>query len=162
MRVVVLGVGNILMSDEGVGVYAVTELDKLYALPDWVEVIDGGTSGMDCLDRIADADLLLIADSMRSPGKQPGDITRIADEEINAWFKTRISPHQVGLSDVLAACVFQGIAPKKVVLVGVQPASFDTAMELTPQVAAVLPQVIERLVAELVDFGVTVHAKAAA
>lgn len=162
MRVVVLGVGNILMSDEGVGVYAVTELDNRYDLPDWVEVIDGGTSGMDCLDRIADSDLLLIADSMRSPGKQPGDITRIADEEINAWFKTRISPHQVGLSDVLAACVFQGIAPKKVVLVGVQPASFDTAMELTPAVAAVLPKVIERLVAELIDFGVTVSLKAAA
>jgi len=161
MRVVVLGVGNILMSDEGVGVYAVTALADRYDIPDTVEIIDGGTSGMDCLDRIADADLLLIADCMRKDGKQPGDITRIADDEINAWFKTRISPHQVGLSDVLAACVFQGIAPKKVVLVGVQPQSFETAMELTPAVAAVLPRVVERLVAELADFGIALRNKAA-
>lgn len=161
MRVVVLGVGNILMSDEGVGVHAVNELAERYDFPDWVEIIDGGTSGMDCLDRIADSDLLLIADCMRKAGQKPGDITRIADEEINAWFKTRISPHQVGLSDVLAACVFQGIAPKKVVLVGVQPESFDTAMELTPTVAAVLPDVVARLVAELEDFGVKPAQKAA-
>lgn len=161
MRVVVLGVGNILMSDEGIGVHAVTALEQGFSLPDSVEIIDGGTSGMDCLDRIADADLLLIADCMRSPGKQPGDISRIADAEINAWFKTKISPHQVGLSDVLAACCFHGISPKKVVLVGVQPASFETSMELTPQVAAVLPQVIAKLVAELTDFGVTVSPKAA-
>lgn len=161
MRVVVLGVGNILMSDEGVGVHAVTTLDDQYDVPDEVELIDGGTSGMDCLDRIADADLLLIADCLRSKDKAPGTITRMADDQINAWFKTKISPHQVGLSDVLAACCFHGMSPKKVVLIGVQPASFDTCMELTPQVAAVLPQVIDTLIAELADFGVAVTKKAA-
>ncbi|MCA1908199.1 MAG: HyaD/HybD family hydrogenase maturation endopeptidase [Magnetospirillum sp.] len=161
MRVVVLGVGNILMSDEGVGVHAVTALAERYDFPECVEIIDGGTSGMDCLDRIADADLLLIADCMRKAGKQPGDITRIADDEINAWFKTKISPHQVGLSDVLAACCFHGMSPKKVVLVGVQPESFETSMELTPKVAAVLDQVIERLVAEIAAMGVVALPKAA-
>lgn len=161
MRVVVLGVGNILMSDEGVGVHAVTDLSDRYDLPDSVEIIDGGTSGMDCLDRIADADLLLIADCMRSKDKAPGTITRLADEQIDAWFKTKISPHQVGLSDVLAACSFHGMAPKRVVLVGVQPASFETSMELTPQVAAVLPRVVETLVAELAAFGVMARPKAA-
>lgn len=161
MRLVVLGVGNILMSDEGIGVHAVTALMDGYDLPDCVEIIDGGTSGMDCLDRIADADLLLIADCMRKAGAQPGDITRLADDQINAWFKTKISPHQVGLSDVLAACCFHGISPKKVVLIGVQPASFDTSMELTPAIAAVLPRVIDDLLAELAAFGITATAKAA-
>ncbi|MGE5478759.1 MAG: HyaD/HybD family hydrogenase maturation endopeptidase [Bacteroidales bacterium] len=161
MRVVVLGVGNILMSDEGVGVHAVEALANQYAIPDEVEIIDGGTSGMDCLDRIAEADLLLIADCMRSKDKAPGTITRLADDEINAWFNTRISPHQVGLSDVLAACSFHGISPKKVVLVGVQPASFDTSMELTPAIAAVLPQVVERLVAEVGAMGIQMPRKAA-
>lgn len=161
MRVVVLGVGNVLMSDEGVGVHAVTALAENYDLPDEVEVIDGGTSGMDCLDRIADADLLLIADCMRSKDKAPGTITRLADEQINAWFKTKISPHQVGLSDVLAACCFHGISPKKVVLIGVQPASFETSMELTPAIAAVLPQVIDTLIAELAAFGMSARPKAA-
>jgi hydrogenase maturation protease len=161
MRVVVLGVGNILMSDEGVGVHAITALERHYDLPPEIELIDGGTSGMDCLDRIAEADLLLIADCMRRPGAEPGTIFRLADDEINAWFKTRISPHQVGLADVLAACCFHGISPKKVVLVGVQPVSFETCMELTPQIAAILPQVIDTLLAELAEFGVAVHRKAA-
>jgi len=159
--VVVLGVGNVLMSDEGVGVHAVTALADLYAIPDEVEVIDGGTAGMDCLDRIAEADLLLIADCVRKQGRAPGSITRLADDEINAWFKTKISPHQVGLSDVLAACCFHGISPKHVVLVGVQPESFETSMELTPTVAAVLPQVIACLVDELAAMGVTLAKKAA-
>ncbi|MBX9635575.1 MAG: HyaD/HybD family hydrogenase maturation endopeptidase [Magnetospirillum sp.] len=161
MRVVVLGVGNILMSDEGVGVHAVTALEEHYDIPAEVEIIDGGTSGMDCLDRIAEADLLLIADCMRSKDKAPGTITRLADDEINAWFMTKISPHQVGLSDVLAACCFHGISPKHVVLVGVQPESFETCMELTPTVAAVMPQLLDRLVAELAAVGMTVTRKAA-
>lgn len=161
MRVVVLGVGNILMSDEGIGVHAVTDLAERFDIPDTVEIIDGGTSGMDCLDRIAEADLLLIADCMRSKDKAPGTITRLADEQINAWFNTKISPHQVGLSDVLAACSFHEISPKRVVLVGVQPASFETSMSLTPQLAAVLPKVVDTLVAELTDFGLDIRPKAA-
>lgn len=161
MRVVVMGVGNILMSDEGVGVHAVTALAERYDLPEDVEVIDAGTSGMDCLDRIADADLLLIADCVRSKDKAPGTITRLADDQINAWFKTKISPHQVGLSDVLAACNFHGMSPKKVVLVGVQPQSFETSMELTPAVAAVLPELLERLAAEVAAMGIGVTRKAA-
>ena len=161
MRVVVLGVGNILMSDEGVGVHAVTALAEQYDGPDEVEIVDGGTSGMDCLDRIADADLLLIADCMRSKDKAPGTITRLADDQINAWFNTKISPHQVGLSDVLAACSFHGMSPKRVVLLGVQPASFETAMELTPAVAAVLPDLVARLAAEVAAMGVALARKAA-
>lgn len=161
MRVVVLGVGNVLMSDEGVGVHAVEALANQYAIPDEVEIIDGGTAGMDCLDRIADADLLLIADCVRKQGRAPGTITRLADEQINAWFNTKISPHQVGLSDVLAACTFHGMSPKRVVLVGVQPESFETCMELTPTVAAVLPQVIEQLVAEVAAMGIQLARKAA-
>lgn len=160
MRVVVLGVGNILMSDEGVGVHAVEALARDFHLPDEIEVIDGGTSGMDCLDRIADADLLLIADCVRRPETAPGTMVRMADDEINAWFRTRISPHQVGLSDVLAACAFQGIAPKRVVLVGMQPASFDTSMELTPAIAARLPALVGKLATELADFGVNVAPRA--
>ncbi len=161
MRVVVLGVGNILMSDEGVGVHAVEALANGYDIPDEVEIIDGGTSGMDCLDRIADADLLLIADCMRSKDKAPGTITRLEDGQIDSWFKTKISPHQVGLSDVLAACNFHGMSPKRVVLLGVQPASFETSMDLTPAVAAVLPDLLGRMITEVEAMGVTLARKAA-
>ncbi len=160
MRVVILGVGNILLTDEGVGVYAVNELMSRYDLPEEVEVIDGGTSGMDCLDQISEADHLLIADAMRSK-KEPGTITRLSGSEIPAFFKTRISPHQVGISDMLAALNFHGLMPKNIVLFGVEPISFATAMELTPPIAAILPQVVELLVAELKTLGVTVTLKVA-
>lgn len=160
MRVVVLGVGNILMTDEGVGVHAVTRLEEIYEFPESVELIDAGTSGMDCLDRIAHADLLLIADCMRSR-QAPGTISRLADDQIKAWFKTKISPHQVGLSDVLAACAFHDMSPKRVVLWGVEPESFDVCLELTPTVSAVLPDLCDKLLMELAEFGIHPVKKAA-
>ena len=153
MRVVVLGVGNILLSDEGIGVHAVTELARRYDLPPEVEVIDGGTSGMDCLDQVAEADLLLIADCMRSR-QAPGTITRLGGDRLQAFFKTKISPHQVGLSDVLATLTLHGLAPKQTVLIGVEPSSFALGMEPTAEIAAKLPALLDALVAELAAFGV--------
>jgi hydrogenase maturation protease len=160
MRVVILGVGNILLTDEGVGVYAVNELLAHYDLPEEVDVIDGGTSGMDCLDQVSDADHLLIADAMRSK-KEPGTITRLTGDQIPAFFKTKISPHQVGISDMLAALNFHGLMPRNIVLFGVEPLSFATAMELSPVIQACLPQVVAMLVAELKSLGLDIRPKAA-
>ncbi len=161
MRVVVLGVGNILLSDEGIGVHAVTELARRYELPPEVEVVDGGTSGMDCLDQVAGVDLLLIADCMRSK-QPPGTITRLGGDRLQAFFKTRISPHQVGLSDVLATLNLHGIAPKQTVLIGVEPVSFALGLEPTPEIAARLPALLDALVAELAAFGVAPRPRQAA
>ncbi|RAU20665.1 HyaD/HybD family hydrogenase maturation endopeptidase [Paramagnetospirillum kuznetsovii] len=160
MRVVILGVGNILLTDEGVGVYAVNELLARYDLPEEVEVIDGGTSGMDCLDQVSGADHLLIADAMRAK-KDPGTITRLSGDQIPAFFKTKISPHQVGISDMLAALNFHGLMPANIVLFGIEPQSFATAMELSPGIAAILPQVVDMIVAELKTLGLSVRPKAA-
>ncbi|MBI3447068.1 MAG: HyaD/HybD family hydrogenase maturation endopeptidase [Magnetospirillum sp.] len=160
MRVVVLGVGNILLSDEGVGVHAVNRLEELYELPAEVEIIDGGTSGMDCLDQVSNADYLVIADCMRSK-KEPGTITRLTGDQIPAFFKTRISPHQVGLSDMLGALNFHDMLPKNIILYGVEPESFALGMEPTPAVAARLPELVAKLVAELTEIGVTILPKAA-
>ncbi len=159
-RVVVLGVGNILLTDEGVGVHAVNALAEQFCLPDEVEVIDGGTSGMDCLDRIAEADLLLIADCMRGK-RAPGTITRLGGEQIGAFFKTRISPHQVGLSDVFATLALHELSPKAIVMLGVEPKAITLGMDLSSEVSAILPDLVGALAAELVGFGVSVHPKAA-
>lgn len=160
MRIVVLGVGNILLSDEGVGVHAVNRLTELYDLPDGVEIIDGGTSGMDCLDQVSEADHLIIADCMRSK-KEPGTISRLTGEQIPAFFRTRISPHQVGLSDMLAALNFHDMMPKNIVLYGVEPESFALGMEPTPTIAARLPELVDRLAAELGELGAAPRRKAA-
>jgi hydrogenase maturation protease len=160
MRVVVLGVGNILMTDEGVGVRAVEELERLYDLPPEVTVIDGGTSGMDCLDQIADVDHLLIADAMRS-GKEPGTLSRVDHDQLPAHFKTKLSPHQVGLSDVLATLNLHGMMPRRIVLFGMQPKSFATAMELSPEITERLPALVAALVDELAALGFAPTHKAA-
>jgi len=160
MRAVVLGVGNILLSDEGVGVHAVNALASRYELPPEVEVIDGGTSAMDCLDRIASADLLLIADCVRG-GREPGALTRLGDGELQAFFRTKISPHQVGLSDVLAALVLHEMAPARTVLIGAEPKSFELGLEPTPELAAKLPAMVEALAAELTAAGLTLSPRQA-
>lgn len=152
MRAVILGVGNILLSDEGMGVHAVNALEQRYELPPEAEAIDGGTSAMDCLDRIASADLLLIADCVRA-GREPGALVRIGGDELNAFFLTKISPHQVGISDVLATLNLHGLAPARTVLIGAQPESLALGMELTPTLAAKLPEMVEMLVAELLAAG---------
>ena len=161
MRAVVLGVGNILLSDEGIGVHAVRALEERYELPPEVVVIDGGTSAMDCLDQIASVDLLLIADCVRG-GREPGTLVRIGDGELHAFFRTKISPHQVGLSDVLAALTLHGSAPARTVLIGAEPKSFSLGLEPTPELAAKLPAIVEALAAELTAAGLTLVPRAAA
>lgn len=152
MRVVVLGVGNILLSDEGIGVRAVEKLMRDYVLPDEVEVIDGGTSGMEMLEDLGRADHLIIVDAMRS-GKPPATVTRIAGAEVPVFFRTKFSPHQVGLSDVLATLELMGEQPGSTTIFGVEPQSLDTCMELTPAVAGQLPHVVELVKHELDALG---------
>ena len=154
MRIVVLGVGNILLSDEGVGVRAVESLKREYRLPPEVEVIDGGTSAMEMLDDLACADHLIIVDAVRS-GKPPGTMVRIAGDAVPVFFKTKLSPHQIGLSDVLATLALTGELPGGVTVIGVEPYSLATGMALTPQVEAVLPKVVAQLTDELRQHGMT-------
>lgn len=155
MRIIVLGVGNILLSDEGVGVRAVEKLQRDFVLPAGVEVIDGGITGMEMLEDLAGADHILIVDAVRS-GNAPASIVRIAGEQVPVFFRTKLSPHQIGLSDVLATLVLTGEQPGGVTVIGVEPVSLETAMELSPQVEAVLPEVVSLVVEELRQLGVAV------
>jgi len=148
MRAVVLGVGNILLSDEGVGVRAIQKLAHDYRLPAGVEVLDGGTSAMEMLDDLADADLLVIIDCIRA-GAQPGSLIRLTDEQVPVFLQMKLSPHQVGLSDVLATLTLTGESPGRVIIHGVEPASLETGMELTGVVAETLPDLVAAVVQDL-------------
>lgn len=158
MRIVVLGVGNILLTDEAIGVRAIEELDRLYHIPPEVELIDGGTSAMELLDDLANCDLLIIADCVRA-GKPPGNLLRLQDEEIPALFRTKLSPHQVGLPDVLATLIITHEAPAHTVLFGVEPESMATHMGLTPVVEATLPLMVEAIAREITAAGVALSAR---
>jgi hydrogenase maturation protease len=156
MRIVVLGVGNILLSDEGVGVHAVEKLRADYLLPPEVETIDGGTSGMEMLEDLANADHILIVDAVRS-GRPPGTIMKIVGDDVPVFFKTKLSPHQIGLSDVLAALVLTGEQPGGTTLIGVEPESLETSLALTPTIAAQMPKLIGILAEELRALGLTIE-----
>lgn len=159
MRIVILGIGNILLSDEGVGVRVVDGLAANCRFPEGVELIDGGTCGMEMLEQLENLDALIVVDCVRC-GRPPATPVLLKGEDVPVFFKTKLSPHQVGLSDVLASLEFTGRAPRRTVIVGMQPVSMETGMELSPAVAARLPELQAMVLGELAECGVTVEEKA--
>ena len=152
MKVLVLGVGNLLLTDEGVGIHAVNALLQDYSIPDGVEVVDGGTSGMELLTFITQAAHLIILDAVKT-GQQPSTIIRLDNDEVPAFFRTKISPHQVGISDVLAAAHLMDEQPDNITLFGVEPASMALSMELSEKVALQVARLVELVVKELDKLG---------
>ncbi len=152
MKILILGIGNLLLSDEGIGVHAAQALLRDYSLPDNVEVIDGGTMGIELLSVIAQADHLIILDAVNI-GKPPATMIRLDDDQVPALFQTKLSPHQVGLADVLAASQLTGEQPDHITLFGVQPAYVGVGIELSEAVAPQLTRLIKEVVAELVRLG---------
>jgi hydrogenase maturation protease len=157
MRAVVLGIGNIILSDEGAGVRAAEALQLGWELPPEVLVIDGGTSGMEMLEDLSDLDLLVVLDVVKT-GAAPGTLVRIAGDAVPVFFRSKLSPHQIGLPDVLASLEFLGTMPAEIVVHGVEPISLALGLEMTAPVAAAVP-ILARLAAdELVARGFEVRA----
>ncbi|MDD5393071.1 MAG: HyaD/HybD family hydrogenase maturation endopeptidase [Thiothrix sp.] len=153
MRVLVLGLGNVLMEDEGVGVRAVELLESRYRLPPQVEVIDGGTTGTELLEPMRNVDYLIVADAVNT-GAPPGTLVRLTGAEIPAFFQCKLSNHQLGLSDLLAVLTVTGESPKAVTIIGMVPHSLNNTLGLTPATLERLEQMVEMLVAELRRIGV--------
>lgn len=158
-KTVVLGIGNTLLSDEGIGVHVIEALEKTFLLPPEVEVIDGGTCAMEMLEQLENLDLLVVVDCVRS-GLPPATHVVIKGDAVPVFFKTKLSPHQIGLSDVLASLEFTGKAPKATVIVGIEPASMALGMEPTPAVAARIPELVDLTVSELREHGLRIEARA--
>jgi hydrogenase maturation protease len=159
-KVVVLGVGNVLMSDEGVGVRCVEALAARYDFAGAVRCVDGGTSTSELLADVEDLDVLIIVDAVAT-GEAPATLVRLEGDEVPAAFTTRLSPHQTGISDLLATLRFVGRAPRRVILLGVEPARLSLDLALSPRVAARLPELCARVVAELAAIGVRAEERAA-
>lgn len=140
----VLGLGNLLLSDEGAGVHVAQALQALAPPPEGVEIVDGGTSGMDLLDTIARRDRLTVIDAIRADAP-PGTIVRLDGDAVQAFFRTRISPHQLGLSEVLAVLALTDEQPHEVEIIGIVPEDLSLGMTLSPSVAAAC----ERVIAEM-------------
>lgn len=148
MQAVVLGIGNTILSDEAAGVRTVEALEQAYQIPDNVLVIDGGTSGMEMIEDLSDLDFLLVIDVVLT-GAAPGTLVKIAGAEIPVFFRDKLSPHQIGLPDVLASLELLDAIPKEIVVLGVEPISLELGLDMTPTVAATIPELVHRAVTEL-------------
>lgn len=152
-QIVVLGVGNVLMTDEGIGIKCVQVLAREKLLPASVEIIDGGTSTHELLADLEYLDVLVIVDAAAT-GKAPGTLVRLEGSDIPAAFSNKMSPHQHGINDLLASLRLLGRAPRKVVLLGAEPERIALGLELSPRLQKVLPQLVARVVEEIASLGV--------
>ena len=154
MNILVLGVGNVLMSDDSVGIRVINELERRFRFPENVELLDGGTSGIELLSHIANRDCLIIVDAIKS-NHPPGTVVRVEGEDVPAKFMTRISPHQLGLSDLLAAATLTGELPGEMVLFGIEPKRIQLGLEMTDEVKGNFEKLLGVVVEELTKKGFT-------
>jgi hydrogenase maturation protease len=150
--VLVLGLGNRLMSDDAVGGLVIEALTARYRLPEGVKALDGGTLGLDLLPYLEQAGKLLIVDAVNL-GVRPGTVFRLSGDEVPRAFAGKLSVHQMGLQDLLAVAELQGNLPDQVVLWGVQAGSVAPGLELTRPVAEGAERLLEGVVSELSAWG---------
>lgn len=154
----VLGVGNLLLTDEGAGIHVIRRLVKTYRLPAAVQVLDGGTLGMDLLYYLEGIRDLIIVDAVQS-NKPPGTIVWLAGEDVPAFLSIKMSPHQIGVPDMLYAARLQGLTPQNLILWGIEPASLDLGLDLSDTIAARVPDLVELIVEQLRRWGHEVIAR---
>jgi len=152
-KTLILGVGNILLSDDGVGVHVVRRLEEVAEFPPEVEVLDGGTKGMDLLHYLEGVSRLIIIDAVETKGP-PGTLAHLTGDRVPAYLSLKMSPHEIGLPDMLFAAQLRDIYPEEVVILGVQPATTEVGLDLSPEVAAQVDVLVERVFDELKRWGV--------
>jgi hydrogenase maturation protease len=147
-QITILGVGNILLRDEGVGVRVVEYLSRRYDFPENVQIVDGGVLGIRLMGVIGNTDFLIVVDAVCNR-KAPGTLYRLADDEVPRRVLAKQSMHQLDLPEVLALCTAIDKNPR-VVVVGVEPQDIATMdVELTPVIAARVPDLAAMVLAEL-------------
>jgi hydrogenase maturation protease len=157
-KICVIGLGNILLRDEGVGVHALRALKKGFAFSDPIDLLDGGTMGLDLLPYIEGMEKILFVDALELK-KEPGTIAVLEDEEIPATLKSAISFHQVGLSDLLFASKFMGISPPKTTLIGMQPEKIETGLALSETLNRNFEKLLHTILEKLREWGVAFREK---
>ena len=146
MRTAILGVGNLLMKDEGIGVHVAHACEQL-CLPENVEVIDGGTS-IELASLVEGFDRLIVVDAALAGGK-PGQIYRFALEEIDQGNSPLLSSHEFGIAQALGASAIAGNEPERIVIVGVEPKEIDWGLELSPELENRIPEIIRGVLREI-------------
>lgn len=149
----VLGLGNVLMGDDGLGPAVINAFDAEYTVGPDVQVIDLGTPGLDLLPWLADVDRVILVDTVKSD-LPPGTLRLYDKADLLRHVPiARIGPHDPGVKEALLALEFAGRAPRDVVVIGVVPQSTEVTLALTPAVAAAVPAAVTAITTTLATFG---------
>ena len=151
-RLLVLGLGNVLLGDDGLGAAAIASLLDRYAAPAGARVLDGGTLGLSLLPYLDEAEVVILVDAIRSDGP-PGTLVRLDGDQVAPAVATRLSPHQIGVSDLLDGARWLDRYPSRLVLLGLVPEVMELRVGLSPDVARSLPALVVRVVEEAASLG---------
>jgi hydrogenase maturation protease len=151
-RLLVLGLGNLLCSDDGAGALVVHALDRAFERPADVDVMDGGTLGLSLLPYLEAAPAAILVDAVRADAP-PGSIIRLEGVDVAPAVEQRLSPHQIGVADLLDGVRWLDRYPQRLVLLGVVPATIDLGVGCSPAVRAALPGLLDAVVDEIRRFG---------
>ncbi len=155
-RTLVLGVGNPLIADEGLGVEAVNLLREKYRFKENIEIVDGGTKGLELLRFFENVENLIIVDAVYVKGKRAGDIVRIEKEKIKYYLKNKMSVHDIGIDDLISVLEFTGRMPKRVVLIGMVPEKIEFFYGLSKTVETKLEALVKEVVKQLEKWNIKV------
>lgn len=150
-KTLILGVGNYILSDDGLSVHVLERLQADNLIPDEIQMIDGGTCGLDLLQYLEGVSNLIIIDAIKTRDGIPGSIIRLDGDKVPAYLSVKISPHDIGLPDLLATAKLRDLYPEKIVVFGIQPASLELGVELSPEVAANVESLIELIQKEVTE-----------
>lgn len=150
----ILGIGNLLLSDESFGIHVTQYLEENYIFPDSITIIDGGTAGIYMAPFLESHDPVFVIDVINLKGAAPGSLyTFTANEARNGSIQTRMSPHQLGILEILDICSLRDISPETVEFFCVVPESLSTGLEMSDAVAAQVSKIGDLLVQRLKGLG---------
>ena len=154
-----MGLGNTLNKDEGLGAFAVKALEIYLnenlkdSLPSDIEFLDGGALGLNLLPWVEESSHLLVLDSMISRVSVPGQVMELAKDEIPLYRNIKMSDHQITFQEVLGLAKFRGKFPENLHLIGAQPVDMSIGYGVSPEIEAVMPEIINRAIRVLTEWG---------
>ena len=148
----ILGLGNVLCGDDGLGVAALARLDRLYEMPPTVQMMDGGTLGLSLMHYVSQAEALIMVDAIRADGP-PGTPVRLTGDEVAPAIESRLSVHQIGVADLLDGLRLTDSAPREIVLLGLVPETLELGLERSAAVMQALSGLVDAVVREAADMG---------
>lgn len=150
-RTLVIGLGNPLMGDDGIGLAALEQLAAGWDMGD-AELVDGGTWGMNLLPLIEGADTVILLDAIHL-GRAPGTVIELEGDAVPRRLAAKLSPHQIDLGEVLALAALRETLPRRLVAIGIEPALVEMSTSLSPAVAAAMPLMLQRVAERLEALG---------